>query len=127
MDANKVKVVEKATGNVYEAVKIDGGYQLFTLSHDPYKKLKDSTVKRYYKILHEEENEKEPETSEDTKATESADTAEPISEEKKEHMINKVKKMLALAENNPSQEEAIAAALQAQKIMAKYNIICFIF
>lgn len=121
MDTNKIKLVEKATGNVYEAFKIDVGYQLFTLKHDTYKKLKDSTVKRYYTIL-KEEDKKEPETSEETKATESTDTAEPISEEKKEHMINKVKKMLALAENNPSQEEAIAAALQAQKIMAKYNI-----
>lgn len=121
MDANKIKVVEKATGNVYEALKIDGGYQLFTLKHDPYKKLKDSTIKRYYAIL-KEEDEKAPETSEETKATEITDTAEPVSEEKKEHMINKVKKMLALAENNPSQEEAIAAALQAQKLMAKYNI-----
>lgn len=37
-------------------------------------------------------------------------------------MIEKIKKMLALAENNPSEEESLAAALQAHKLMVKYNI-----
>lgn len=120
MNAEKIKVVEKATGNVYEAVKIDGGYQLFTLSHDPYKKLKDSTVKRYYTFCKEEEDK----TAEKPKATEkkAPAEAEEISAEKRESLINKIRKILSLSENNPSQEEAIAAALQAQKLMAKYNI-----
>lgn len=44
-----------------------------------------------------------------------------MSENKKE-IIEKVKKILALAGNNPNQNEAIAAALKAQQLMAKFNI-----
>lgn len=39
-----------------------------------------------------------------------------------ERIIEKIRKCLALANNNPSEEEAKAAALQAQKLLAKYNI-----
>nr|DAH85023.1 MAG TPA: Protein of unknown function (DUF2786) [Bacteriophage sp.] len=41
---------------------------------------------------------------------------------KEEKIIEKIRKCLALAANNPSEEEAKAAALQAQKLLAKYNI-----
>lgn len=44
-----------------------------------------------------------------------------MSENKKE-VIERVKKILALAGNNPNQNEAIAAALKAQELMAKFNI-----
>ena len=37
-------------------------------------------------------------------------------------IIEKIRKILALAENNPSEEEAVAAASKAQKMMAKYAI-----
>lgn len=37
-------------------------------------------------------------------------------------MIDKVRKLLALASNNPSEEEAQAAALRAQKLIAQYNL-----
>lgn len=37
-------------------------------------------------------------------------------------MIEVVKKLVALSQNNPSQEEAIAAALKAQELMVKYSI-----
>lgn len=39
-----------------------------------------------------------------------------------EKIIVKIKKVLELSKNNPSQEEAKAAALQAQKLLAKYHI-----
>lgn len=39
-----------------------------------------------------------------------------------EQVIEKIKKCLALANNNPSEAEAQAALLQAQKLMAKYNV-----
>jgi len=42
--------------------------------------------------------------------------------ENKKEVIEKVKKILALAGNNPNQHEAIAAALKAQELMAKFNI-----
>ena len=42
--------------------------------------------------------------------------------EDKKAIIEKIKKVLALAENNPSEEEALAAALKAQKMMAQYHI-----
>ena len=39
-----------------------------------------------------------------------------------EKIIAKIKKVLELSRNNPSQEEAKAAALKAQKLMAEYHI-----
>lgn len=43
-------------------------------------------------------------------------------DENLEKILEKVKKLLALAGNNPSQEEATAAALKAQELIAKYNL-----
>ena len=40
----------------------------------------------------------------------------------KKQIIEKIKKIMALAENNPNENEAIAAALKAQKLMAKFHI-----
>lgn len=40
----------------------------------------------------------------------------------KEQLMNKVSKLLALAGNNPSQEEANAAYTKAQKLIAEYNL-----
>lgn len=40
----------------------------------------------------------------------------------KEQLMNKVNKLLALAGNNPSQEEANAAYAKAQKLIAEYNL-----
>lgn len=37
-------------------------------------------------------------------------------------MLDKVQKLLALAGNNPSEEEAKAAAMKAQKLIAQYNL-----
>lgn len=42
--------------------------------------------------------------------------------EKREKILKKIENLLALAGNNPSENEAIAAALKAQELMAKYNI-----
>ena len=42
--------------------------------------------------------------------------------DEKQKIIEKIKKVMALAENNPSENEAIAAALKAQKMMAEYHI-----
>lgn len=41
---------------------------------------------------------------------------------KSEQMLEKVKKLLALAGNNPSEEEAKAAMAKAQRIIAEYNL-----
>ena len=42
--------------------------------------------------------------------------------ENREDILKKIEKLLALAGNNPNENEAIAAALKAQEMMAKYNI-----
>lgn len=39
-----------------------------------------------------------------------------------EKVMDKIRKLLALANNNPNENEAMAAALKAQKLMAEYNI-----
>lgn len=40
----------------------------------------------------------------------------------RERYIDKIRKLFALAGNNPSEEEAASAALQPQRLMAKYSI-----
>lgn len=99
------KVIERETKSVFKAEAIEGGYQIYTLDGEKYKKLRESTFKRYFKEVEEIEEPKEE-----------------ISKEKRDKMIEKIKKMMSLAENNPSEEEAISAALQAHRLMAKYNI-----
>ena len=39
-----------------------------------------------------------------------------------EKILNKIKNLLDLANNNPNEHEALAAALKAQELMAKYNV-----
>ena len=41
---------------------------------------------------------------------------------KDEKIIQKIRNLLDLANNNPSEHEAIAAALKAQELMAKYSV-----
>lgn len=42
--------------------------------------------------------------------------------EKMEKIINKIKNLFDLANNNPNEHEALAAALKAQELMAKYDV-----
>ena len=107
-----IKVIERATGNEFKANKIEGGYEVFTLEGEKYKKLKDSTFKKYFK----------PAEKAEEKTQEAEEPVEEVSEEKRAKMIEKIKKVLKLAQDNPSMEEGLAAALQAQKLMHKYNI-----
>ena len=93
-----------------KAERIDGGYQVYTMDGEKYKKLRESTFKKYFKV-----------TGETVEKSE-APKAEPVSEEKRAKMVEKIKKMMALAQDNPSEEEALSAALQAHKLMVKYNI-----
>lgn len=157
-----IRTMERATGNEYTAKKIEGGYEILTETGERYKKLKDSTFKRYFKVLGEAATEPKAEETEVTEAdydepeqetveeeveepTEDAEEEAPAEEPKKskkksekkqkseqpvielegvtrENMIEKIKKMLNLSQNNPSEAEGLAAALHAQKLMAKYNI-----
>lgn len=110
-----MKAIERETGKTFEVKQIEGGYEIYTADGELYKRVKDSTFKRYFKV-------EKTEKVEEKKATTQPEAAEEITAEKKQQMIEKVKKLMALAENNPSQEEAISAALMAHKIMAKYNI-----
>lgn len=43
-------------------------------------------------------------------------------EKDKKEIIEKIRKIMALAENNPNENEAMAAALKAQKLMAEYHV-----
>ena len=127
-----MRVIERETGIEFKAEAIEGGFKLYTLEGEPYKKLKESTFKRYFKKAKNADVHAQDQQGGE-KAAEEANTQEKqqksvdaentqISDEKREAMIEKVKKLLSLAENNPSQEEAISAALMAHKLMAKYNI-----
>ena len=139
-----LKTVERATGKEFTAKAITGGYEVYEGS-TLYKKVRESTFKRYFRVTGQVEESKEEKEQEEVKpqpteakkvdkveATEKKATpkAEPeakpeveeISAEKRQQIIDKIKKLLALSSNNPSQEEAISAALMAQKLMAKYRI-----
>lgn len=128
-----VKVIERTTGNEFKAKRIEGGYEIFTLEGEKYKKLKESTFKKYFKLTGESATEKkaeEPKAEKKAQKTEQKaskkatkeEAVEEVSGEKKEKLIAKIRKILALAKENPSMEEGLAAALQAQKLMNKYNI-----
>lgn len=118
---NMIKVTEKATGTEFQAKKIDGGYEVYNLDGTKYKKIKDSTFKRNFKI--EEDSTEEPtEEKTEQKPQKKSEVHVELSAEKREKMLDKIRKMLALAQDNPSMEEGLAAALHAQKLMAKYNI-----
>lgn len=129
-----IKVIERATGTEYNAKQIEGGYEIFTTDGEKFKKVKDSTFKRYFKIVKDAEPQPKAEKKEEATSTKKAAKAQPktepkveeaheeLSPEKKEKMIDKIKKILKLAQDNPSMEEGLSAALQAQKLMAKYNI-----
>ena len=43
-------------------------------------------------------------------------------ENNRNEIIEKIRKIMALAENNPNENEAFSAALKAQKLMAQYHI-----
>ena len=126
-------VIERATGTTFQAKQIEGGFEIYTLGGDRYKKVKDSTFKRYFKAVEKPSEDQDFEDvvkPEPKKATQKkADKPKPEPEkhveldpEKREKMIDKIKKILTLAQDNPSMEEGLSAALQAQKLMAKYNI-----
>lgn len=125
-----MKVVERKTGAEFQAKRIEGGYEIFTLEGEKYKKLKDSTFKKYFKLTGEsteakpekEEKKVEKKAKAAAKQVEAEEAHEELSEEKKDKMISKIRKMLKLAQNNPSMEEGLAAATQAMKLMKKYNI-----
>ena len=42
--------------------------------------------------------------------------------ENRQHIIEKIQKLLRLADNNTNEAECISAALKAQKLIADYNI-----
>ena len=124
-----VEVIERSTGTTFQAKAIDGGYEIYTLSGDKYKKVKESTFKRYFKQVEkpmQDQGSEEPKpTKEEPKPEKKADkpiVKQELDPEKREKMIDKIRKILKLAQDNPSMEEGLSAALQAQKLMAKYNI-----
>ena len=118
-----VKAIERATGNEFKAERIEGGYQVYTLEGEKYKKLKESTFKKYFKLTGETvEEPKAKKAEKKAKATAEAEPVVELSDEKREKMIEKIRKMMNLAKKNTSMEEGLSAALHAQKLMMKYNI-----
>lgn len=93
-----------------------GVYTLKNIVTGEVKEAAKSTVKRWYKI----------EVTVDPKEEEKPKAEPEIEKELTEAEVTKIKdkiqKLLNLAGNNPSEEEAKAALLKAQKLMAKYNL-----
>ena len=129
-----MKVIERKTGLKFNAKRIDGGFEIYHLEGEKYKKLKDSTFKKYFKITGEpaepvsEKDWDEPpveKATEEPKKTRKAPknkAVKEVSPEERDNIIEKIKKILTLSKNNPSMEDGVAAALKAQELMAQYNI-----
>ena len=132
-----LRAVERATGKEFTAKAIEGGFEVYEDS-TLYKKVRESTFKRYFRVAGQVEESKEEEEQEKVKPEpkaakkvdkvkpepkqEQAEEVEEVSAEKRQQIIDKIKKLLNLSSNNPSKEEAMSAALMAQKLMAKYKI-----
>ena len=128
------KVLFKATNEEFIAKQIEGGYEVYTLAGEKYKKIKDSTFKRYFKVLGDVEKpetkateEKKQDKAEEKKASKKTEKAEKpevktVSAEKRQQIIDKIKKLLTLSGNNPNESEAVQAAMKAQQLMAEYAI-----
>ena len=137
-----LRAIERATGIEYKVKKIEGGFEIYTIDGEKYKKLKESTFKRYFKPVKaaeaeqpvEEPTPEEPEYDEPEQETvepeaeeqETTQEEEPKTEKKskksdkkqkkeekkqvtveltgvdRDNMIEKIKKMFNLSENNPS-------------------------
>ena len=111
-----MRAIERTTGTEYKVKAIEGGFEVYTLEGEKYKKLKESTFKRNFKLVKgKAEKATEPEAKVEGPKVE-------LSEEAKEAMIEKIKKILKLSKDNPSQEEGMAAALKAQQLLSQYNI-----
>lgn len=116
---------------VFEADEFDGKTKMnatITEVHDDYAIAKtedgitlwiDEDTDYQFTIVESNEESNETEDS----AEESRNSVEENKENKNmEKILNKIKNLLDLANNNPNENEAIAAALKAQELMAKYNI-----
>lgn len=68
-----------------------------------------------------EESEAEAPKAEEQK-TKNQKPSKQLTAEEKEKILDKIKKLFALAGNNPSEQEAQAAMTKAQKLMAEYSI-----
>ena len=69
-----MRVTERATGVEMRAEEIEGGYQVYTMDGEKYKKLRESTFKKYFKEVAEEQPK-----------------AQELPAEKREKMIEKIK------------------------------------
>lgn len=109
-----LKAIERKSNQEFKVERIEGGYQVYTTEGEKYKKLKESTFKKYFKLTGDTVEEKKHAAKPEAKAE--------LTAEQHEKMVEKIRKTLALAKDNPSMEEGLAAALKAQKLMHKYNI-----
>lgn len=124
-----VRAIERATGEKFNAKKIEGGYKVLKLDGELYKKIKDSTFRRYFKLDDgwdgedpNPEEQTEPDEYSRFKRKKTVDVAAELSGADRDNMIEKIKKVYKLSLDNPSKEEGMAAILHAQKLMKKYNI-----
>lgn len=127
------------------SITAEGRY-IVMLDDGTQKSYSESSFKKMFKAVStaeakvEEATTEEPATEEtpaETETTEEPEAEAPKAEEQKtkkqkpskqltaedrEKMIDKIKKLFALAGNNPSEQEAQAAMRKAQKLMAEYSI-----
>lgn len=115
-------VVERKTGAKGHAVrKEDGRYLVSCEGHKETKEYSETTFKKYFKLTGDTVKAEETKKVEEPKA-EVKKVEVPAPKRNKEDIVETIKKLLALAGNNPSQEEALSATLKAQKLMSKYNV-----
>lgn len=100
----------KKTGATYTVKALENGKFQLTSTDDPTDIITttESVLKRWYK---------KSIVADFTETDNAKEEAKDM-----DRIIDKIQKLLSLAGNNPSEEEAKAALLKAQKLMAKYSI-----
>lgn len=106
-----VKFVCRKTGEVVETVF--QGADTFNDFRDRTAKIAEKYPRADFNMFHDTA----PNSKGKVDSKTESDTAHTV-----EEIAAKIQKLFALAGNNPSEDEAQAAALKAQELMAKYNI-----
>jgi hypothetical protein len=115
-----MKAINRRTNEEVKVERIECGFRVLT--EEGTKKLKESTFKRYYKITGETVEENKKEVVEEPKVETTQEKKEVVDPKKRAKLVEKISNILDLSKNNTSKEEAMAAALKAQRLMVKYGI-----
>ena len=120
----KVELVSVTEAGRYIVINAEGAQKSY--SESSFKKLfkleATASEKPHEKDSNKEEPKPKKEASSKEEPSKKASSVKPLTAEEQEKILDKIKKLFALAGNNSSEAEASAAMRKAQELMAKYSI-----